>query len=109
MNDLTVMRGDTVTLTATLVDPAGAAYDLTGAELTFSVACHFSKTLDDGITVSDPLSGEAEIELTAADTDGDGDYPRRAFPYDLQVTLADGSVKTPLRGLFIVIGDVTNS
>ena len=38
MNDLTVIRGDTVTLTATLVDPLGAAYDLTGAELTFSVA-----------------------------------------------------------------------
>ena len=107
MNDLTVIRGDTVTLTATLVDPLGAAYDLTDAELTFSVADHFCKTLDDGITVADPPSGEAVIELTATDTDGDGEWPRRAFPYDLQVTLADGSVKTPIRGLFIVIGDVT--
>ena len=84
MNDLTVIRGDSVVLTATLVDPLGAAYDLTGAELTFSVANLFSKTLDDGITVADPLAGVADIEVSGSDTDGAPDS-RQAYPYDLQV------------------------
>ena len=58
--------------------------------------------------MADPLPGEADIELTGHRHRWRGEWPRRAFPYDLQVTLADGSVKTPIRGLFIVIRDVTD-
>jgi hypothetical protein len=93
--DLSVIRGDSVTLTATLVDSLGAAYDLTGADLTFTVDGLFEKSLGAGITVVDP-----------DDTDG-APNTRYAYRYDLQVTLADASVKTPLRGLFIVVPDVT--
>jgi hypothetical protein len=104
--DLSVIRGDSVTLTATLVDSLGAAYDLTGADLTFTVDGLFEKSLGAGITVADPLDGVAEIAVDPDDTDG-APNTRYAYRYDLQVTLADASVKTPLRGLFIVVPDVT--
>jgi hypothetical protein len=99
-SDLSMIRGDSVTLIATLTD------DLTGADLTFTVGDLFQKSLGAGITVADPLDGVAVIAVDPDDTDG-APNTRYAYRYDLQVTYADASVKTPLRGLFIVIPDVT--
>lgn len=106
MTDLSVIRGDTHQFTLTLVDNVGDPYDLTSAELVMTVGDLFSKSEGDGITVSDPTGGIAEIVIDGDDTDGAPDH-RCAYPYDIQVTLAGGPVKTPVRGLFIVVPDVT--
>jgi hypothetical protein len=107
MNDLTVIRGDTVTFELTITDSAGDPYDLTGAEVWFSVErLGISKTVGSGITVATPASGVATISLVTADTE-DAPNLRVSYRYDVQLRLSDGSIKTPVRGQLIVIPDVT--
>ena len=103
---LTMTRGDTRTFTVTVTNDAGAPLDLTSASLDFTVCDLFDKSLGDGIAVDTPATGVAVITVDPADTEDSGDR-RRSYPYDLQVTLADGSIKTPLSGRFVVIPDVT--
>jgi hypothetical protein len=105
--DITVIRGDSVTLVVTVTDAAGLAYDLTGAAVAFTVGTiGIEKTVGAGITVSTPATGVASIAVGPTDTE-DAPDQRTAYPYDVQITLADGSAKTPIRGLFIVLPDVT--
>lgn len=104
--DITAIRGDTVALSVTVTDSAGLAYDLTGAAVVMTVGDLFSKSVGDGITVAAPATGVASIAVDPADTQ-DAPDQRVAYPYDVQITLADGSVKTPIRGQFIVLPDVT--
>lgn len=104
-NQITMTRGDTRTFTVTMSDNAGDPYDLTDAEVAFTVDDLFDKSVGDGIAVADPESGVAVITVTSADTEDASDY-RRAYRYDVQVTLSDGSVKTPIRGLFVLTPDV---
>jgi len=113
MNNVTVVRGDTWDFTVTLVDPNGDPYDLTDCELTFTVEGLVSKTLGAGITIDpdgdpapDPETGIAGITLDAGDTSAAPDR-RTAYPYDVQLTTSTGEVRTPIRGLFIVVPDVT--
>jgi len=106
MNQLTMTRGDTRTFTVTMTDAVGAPFDLTDADVAFSVEDLFSKSVGDGIVVADPETGVAVITVNPADTEGVEDR-RRSYRYDVQLTLADGSVKTPLRGQFVVTPDVT--
>ena len=101
---LTMMRGDSRTFTVTMTDSAGDPYDLTDAVVQFTVDNLFEKTVGAGIVVSDPETGVAVVTVDPDDTEGAG---RRAYRYDVQVTLSDGTVRTPLRGLFVVVPDVT--
>lgn len=106
--NLVMVRGDDKTLTLTVRHGAeGTVYDLTDAAVTFTVdGLNISKTIGNGITVETPTSGVAVIEIDPADTaaapDGRGEYN-----FDVQLVLADGSVKTPIRGKLIVLPDVT--
>jgi hypothetical protein len=106
MSNLIMIRGDSNEYVLTLTDNAGTEYDLTGAAVSFIVGGLFTKTLGDGITVSDPTSGVAVIAVDPADTAGSPDQ-HTTYRYNVQITLADGRVKTPVRGLFIVLPDVT--
>lgn len=101
-----MVRGDSNEYQLTLTDNLGAEYDLTDALISFTVGDLFEKSLGEGITVADPESGIATIAIDPADTEGAPDV-RATYRYDVQVTLADGRVKTPVRGLFIVVPDVT--
>lgn len=104
MRDLTVTRGDSQVLELALT---GLPEDgLTDAEVTFTVGHLLTKSVGDGIAVDDPLTGEAVITIDAGDTSAAPAH-RTTYPYDVQVTLPDGTVKTPIRGLFIVLPDVT--
>ena len=102
---ITMIRGDTRVFTVTMTNDAGAPLDLTDAEIAFTVDDLFDKSLGDGIAVADPETGIATITIDPADTSSSD--ARRAYSYDVQVTLEDGSVKTPLRGQFVVTPDVT--
>lgn len=106
MNDLAMIRGDTNEFELTLTDNAGDPFDLTDADITMTVGDLFTKTIGSGITVSAPLTGVASIVVGPEDTEGAPDV-RVAYSYDVQVTLADGRIKTPVRGRFVVVPDVT--
>jgi hypothetical protein len=101
--NLTVIRGNDDTLTVTLTGlPEGGIIDAW-----FTVAGLFEKRLGDGLTIDDPEEGDCTVTLTPADTDG-APPSRVAYPFDLQVELADGGgIKTPVRGRFIVLPDTT--
>jgi hypothetical protein len=106
MNNLTVVRGDTRELTVTISDAAGLAYDLTGADIWFTAGGLVAKRLGNGITAADPTTGVAVITINPADTSSAPPY-RSTYPFDVQIKLVDGSIRTPIRGLFIVLPDVT--
>lgn len=104
--NIVVTRGDSREFNVTFTDSAGDPYDLTDAGITFTVGNLITKTLGDGIAVSDPQTGVATITLEPEDTEGASDS-RTSYPYDVEIVLADGRVKTPIRGRFIVVPDVT--
>lgn len=105
-NQIVHVRGDSGTFEVTLTDSAGDPLDLTGASVDFTVGDLIEKSLGDGVAVATPVSGVAVITLDPEDTEDASDY-RRAYRYDVQVTLADGTVRTPIRGLFVLVPDVT--
>jgi hypothetical protein len=104
-NQITMMRGDTRSLTVTVLDDDGDPYDLTGVGVQFTVDALFDKSVGDGVAVATPASGVAVVTVNPVDT-ADAPDRRRAYRYDVQLTLADGSVRTPIHGLFVVRPDV---
>lgn len=105
MNKITMTRGDTRTLTLTLTDADADPYDLTGAAVRFTVGDLFDKALGDGIAVAAPATGVAVITIDPDDTETAD--ARRSYPYDIEVTFADGTVVTPILGRFVIRPDVT--
>lgn len=106
-NPLIVVRGDSQTFTLTLTGLP--EYGLLGADLWFTVGDRFlEKRLGDGIEVDDEEGGVATITIDEGDTSS-APLGRATYPYDVQVRFADGQVKTPVRGTFIVLSDVTRS
>src|SRR5678816_3225645 len=104
MSNIHVIRGDTQTFDLSLSGlPEGG---LTDADLEFTIRGLVAKTLGDGIEVTDPDAGTATITLEAGDTAAAPDRPR-SYPFDVQVTFTDGTVKTPVRGYCTVLPDVT--
>jgi hypothetical protein len=104
MINLVVTRGDTREFTLRLRDN-GAAANLTGAKIWFTVGTLLTKTVGDGIVVDDPTSGVAVVTLVAGETAA---APNRltVHPYDVQVLMADGRLRTPIRGHFTIRSEV---
>lgn len=105
---LEMVRGDTVTLDVALTDGDGNPLDLTDLGLTFTAvnaSMTITKTLDDGITLTDDVGGLATVELVPDDTSDLED--RVVLAWDLQVSDDDGHVHTPLMGSLIVETDVS--
>ncbi len=94
--NLVLYAGDTFEGDVSLVDSARAAVDLTGASGTIVVTDSDGDTaMSDSITVTDAAGGEFTWEIAAATTDAVS--PGR-YSYLVQLTFADGSKKTVLRG-----------
>jgi len=106
MNKLVMVRGDSQVFLLTLVGLPDTG--LADCDVWFTVEGLLAKRLDDGITVDDPSGAEATIAIEPGDTAGVASA-RREYPYDVQVQLPDGSIKTPVRGTFVVLPDVTRS
>lgn len=115
---LTLTIGDTFQYTATITDDAGDAYDLLDCTLWFTVKRRKGDTdanataklywvsggASAGITVDDPATGEATVELTPAQTD---DFVQAAYHYDLQVEDQDGDFFTIDQGVIVAQPGVT--
>lgn len=113
---LEITRGDDETLTVLVTDPDNnnEPVDLTGAALTFMVKRRpvdidddalLVKTTADGITLSDQMTdtGEATIEIDAADTDA---LAAGLFYWELQSVDVAAQVKTLARGRFAILADL---
>jgi hypothetical protein len=100
--------GDTMTFDVALTDGAGAPLNLAGLSLTFTASHPYltiTKTIGDGITVTNEAGGLASIELAPADTEDLED--RMNLVYDLQVSDGLGNAYTAFTGTLIVEIDVT--
>jgi hypothetical protein len=105
---IAMTRGDSRTLTFTVLDAAGDPVDLTDGEAWMTVEGLFEKSVGSGITLTDPTDGVLEVEIDEADTDGSSNW-REAHRYDVQVRTASGETRTPFKGLFVVWPDVTEA
>jgi hypothetical protein len=105
-HQLTMTRGDSRTYSVTISDLEGEAYDLTGASVWFTVHDLIEKQVGSGIEIEAPETGVAVVTINPEDTEDVPDR-RTVYRYDVQIQLADGDVKTPVRGLFVITPDVT--
>ncbi len=121
MSYLSLIRGDSKEQIWTIKDPAGAAYNLTGCTLWFTLkaspldadnlavlAQHWvSGGTASGIAVASPVTGIATHTIMAAEsaalTAG------RSYAYDIQLKDAAGKVTTIESGWMAVERDVTIS
>lgn len=102
---LTMVRGDTGALGMDIKDQTGAGQILDSAYFTVRDAWEgqilFQKSLDDGITMQE--DGQYVVRIAPDDTKSvhSGEYY-----YDLEIS-ANGDVFTVLRGILMILHDVT--
>lgn len=118
MTDIAATRGDTNSYALTITR-ASALVNLTGATLVLTVR----RKVDDTAAVaqvSTTPNAQGQIDL-AANQSGAGKglatakilpsvfagLPERSFPYDVQLTEADGTVTTVARGRLRLAADIT--
>jgi hypothetical protein len=118
MTTLFLTPADDFVYTTTITDEDGAAYDLSGSTLWFTVKRRKSDAdadavaklywvsggSADGISVASEESGEAAIRLTPTETD---DFAYDAHYWDLQLQDAAGVIHTVDEGILIVRRSVT--
>jgi hypothetical protein len=110
MAKITTIRGDTRTVTATFLDSDGAAIDLTGGTIFFTVNASNSPTDDtsaaievDVTSFDAPTTGVQDITLTAANTN----ITPGTYYYDIQFVSASGVVTSLPQNKFIVKADIS--
>lgn len=107
--DINHYRGDTFEEKEITILVNGSPLDLTGSSIIWQVrkerhiAPVLEKTseVDGGLTINDPTAGKFKIDQAIIDFKG-GNY----F-HDIQITLADGRVKTYIKGTFTMEDDTT--
>lgn len=107
---LEVKRGDSKTYTLHFKDEDGAAIDITGYEIRFSVkekiddldaAAKIAKVIT---SHTDPTAGKTQISLSVSDTNLVGNYI-----FDVQVKNTLNQVTTLLEGVITFTKDVTQT
>lgn len=103
------VKGDTFEGVQFNVTVNGSALNLTGATIKMQLKPNANPgttatlTLDttDGITITDAVNGQFEIDQQVIDIAADCYY------YDIQITLSGGSVKTYIKGNWNITQDIT--
>lgn len=117
MSDLVAVRGDTEIYDLTVATPSGAAVDLTGSDLWFTVkkrltdpdpAALIRKETGAGITIADQVTnrGQAAIQLDPVDTEK---IVPGTYYFDVQMKNVPGSITTLANGSIDITADVTRS
>lgn len=119
--NIELRRGNTGVYTLIMTDSSTSPttyVDLTGATVYFTVKADkddldASAVIQKIVTThSDPTNGETTITIDSADTTGISmptDSDTVDYYYDIQVTLASGTVYTPYYGTFTLLKDTTHS
>ena len=106
-HQLTVTRGDSRTFDfSDLADATGLAYDfnvVTG--MIFRVDGLFEKTISDFDI--DESAGEVFVDISPSDTEDAPDY-RKAYRYEVELTITSVGVVTARTGLFVVKPDLAD-
>ncbi len=104
---MTMPRGDSESFTVSYSDDLGAVPFVTGDKVYFSVKRDKNDTTYQfqKLVTTFTAEGLALVNILPADTKT-MDFGR--YVYDIQITFADGTVKTPKRGLFILDDEVTH-
>ena len=108
-NNITIIRGDTPTISVTIVDSEDALFDLTGYDVNFTVKEMKMDSNSDALigpetmTVATPASGIATLKLSDTDTNlSEGEYW-----YDIEISKT-GTVYTVVGpATFKVTEDIT--
>ncbi len=108
---ISIIRGDTRTISASFVDSDGVALDLTGGTVFFTVNANSSPSDDSAAVVSKdvtsfaaPTTGVATITLAAADTTS---VTPGTYWYDVQFVSGAGAVTSLPKEKFIIRSDIT--
>lgn len=98
------IAGDTLLIDLQITDDNGDPYNLTDADLVFTVAPYrggptvIEKTDGEGITLVDAVNGEITIRVNADDTESLGNADGQSYPYDVAVIDDAGDRHTVITG-----------
>ena len=110
MADLTIIKGDTTSISVTFTDSDGAAIDITGTTIFFTVKNDTGK--DDTYAViqknvtshSDPTNGITAIPLSSTETN----VKAGTYSWDLQIKYSNGDIQSITPGTCNIVQDITN-
>lgn len=111
MTTISITRGDDKSINFAFTDGNSAAIDITGYTLFFTVKEVTDTASDDTAAVisktvtshTDAVNGLSSVTITNADSDITPDR----YKFDVQLKTDAGSIKTVVKGDFIVSNDVT--
>jgi len=107
-NSLEVYRGDSATVSITITDSDGDAFNLTSYTLRLTVKVNARDTNDNAIigpisgSITDAASGTATFPLTTSNTDVESG----SYTYDVEI-VSGASTYTVVKSSFKIIEDVT--
>lgn len=96
-------RGDTINTRTITMQQDGSPVDLTNIDIQVDFAYkdrRVERRVGSGVTKSDPVNGEFEIDALQLDYAG-------VWSYDVQLVYSDGTVKTIIAGTIEIVEDVT--
>lgn len=99
--DARFVQGDTQYFDVSVVDGDDESVDLTDASIEYQLTnddITITKTVGDGITVTDAVAGECEIVLAPSDTS----TLSRLCSHSIEITDSNGDVSTVLDGTVYV-------
>lgn len=107
--NITAKRGDTFMEVPFQINVNAVPLDLTGAILRMQLRTDYGGDVyldltsvnDNGLTITNPTNGEFKINQRIIELEA------FSYKYDIQITLANGEVKTWIEGIFNVSNDVT--
>jgi hypothetical protein len=110
VNEISLFRGDTETITCTVVDDAGAAFNLTSYTMILTVKEKFEDSdaeakLQKTATIASPATGIGVFTLDSDDTN----FEPNIYYYDIQINNATNTVKTIIVSTFEVKKEYTNT
>ena len=110
MAKITIIRGDTRTITATFTDSSNVALNLTGGEVFFTANASDAPVDDTSAIIQKdissfaaPTTGVATITLSATDTN----VTPGTYFYDCQFVSPGGVVTSLAKDKLIIKGDIT--
>lgn len=111
MAKISIIRGDSRTITVNVTNSSGSAFDLTGCTVYFTVNATTSPTDDTSASIqkstssfSSPTSGVATITLTHTDTDS---LTPGTYFYDVQLKDSSSNITSLKQDKFVITADIT--